>query len=571
MLLEYLKEIVRRGAVELMLRPDCDFPASVAAVQREMGWSSLPVREYTCLKALLADYQRYRVHEGSPEAATGFSPASYEWASPTAVERLFQILRKAANVTEDWSNDSFRKVFAKTAELLSRNGLEYQRIFIGRLAYRWMHYDGRTRGFRDPTHLLNAVDKVLKSPALLEELEQGRLAAVVTGAIESQSVVVAGSRYLAGKEIVDFLQMVYDKKPEKGGVIEKLAVARRGQDRTPDELANEFILGHGQNHFQNRREWLDKIRAWYRFEYVGKLWNRQWCTDDTLVTQAIYHRLVALTLIIPCKYVTQQPEVMESHLERFVASMPRDFTQRLTSEEAIYLAAARYIRVNTIFNGLDAVLGAEALTRWVFAKHTHRAGLSWPHEPTWAIDNTVGPVTGYQFSTLHRWWSELRRNPPENDTLQGIRDWLLRQSDLAHFNLPLGNSIPEATERNAICCGIAKVLYTALMHEPDNSETSDVCQGAEVQTTEEKVSTNMGLKLQANYTINGKSVEGLSTGAVALMIADEERELAELGKIANKPRRVIAEIEQRTADLKEFVAYLDDQDAKKEAAKTDDK
>lgn len=65
------------------------------------------------------------------------------------------------------------------------------------------------------------------------------------------------------------------------------------------------------------------------------------------------------------------------------------------------------------------------------------------------------------------------------------------------------------------------------------------------------------IEITTKTLINGSDISGYSDAELYEMIASEEKKIAELNKIENKPKRLIAEIEKRKAGIQALVNYLD--------------
>lgn len=70
----------------------------------------------------------------------------------------------------------------------------------------------------------------------------------------------------------------------------------------------------------------------------------------------------------------------------------------------------------------------------------------------------------------------------------------------------------------------------------------------------------MQLKLTTRHFLNGKDVADLHLSQIYEAISQAESQIRELEKIENKPKRLVKEIDQRRADLKALVEFLDKQD-----------
>lgn len=65
------------------------------------------------------------------------------------------------------------------------------------------------------------------------------------------------------------------------------------------------------------------------------------------------------------------------------------------------------------------------------------------------------------------------------------------------------------------------------------------------------------IEITTKTLVNGNDISGYSDAELYEMIASEEKKIAELNKIENKPKRLVAEIEKRQAGIQALVNYLD--------------
>jgi hypothetical protein len=74
-----------------------------------------------------------------------------------------------------------------------------------------------------------------------------------------------------------------------------------------------------------------------------------------------------------------------------------------------------------------------------------------------------------------------------------------------------------------------------------------------------KETTVSKLTFSTKFLINGSDISELDNANIYARISAEEKRIADLEKIENKPKRLVAEIEEAKATLKKLVAHLDAQ------------
>lgn len=116
-----------------------------------------------------------------------------------------------------------------------------------------------------------------------------------------------------------------------------------------------------------------------------------------------------------------------------------------------------------------------------------------------------------------------------------------------------------AVNRNA---GGASMYYAAhALRERDAAVTAESPKDVPIsKNSTTKKENTMQLKLTTRHFLNGKDVADLHLSQIYEAISQAESQIRELEKIENKPKRLVKEIDQRRADLKALVEFLDKQD-----------
>ena len=111
--------------------------------------------------------------------------------------------------------------------------------------------------------------------------------------------------------------------------------------------------------------------------------------------------------------------------------------------------------------------------------------------------------------------------------------------------------------------GVGKSVFrdATLKVRTGSSEYDKECKSTFVMNvTKKPTNKEMKMKFETKHYLNGKDITNLENIEIYREIAREESALKALSEVQNKPKRLVAEIESRTAELKAFVAFLDAQD-----------